>query len=257
MDKIKKRMSTPPDTTSLRRTAFNETVFLSYSRVDREYVSNLVRWFKGHGVTVWYDHEIDYGKQWRSEILKRLDEASALLVVMSKAARRSRWVLREIDRAKKRTIPVLPLLLETDGIIKQVADLQFENVTGGKLPSLRFCQKLPGFLVNEKGILEALTKEQRDIASRIFVATGGRGLSQGSKGPAVAALQIELLRVGLDPGPIDGEFGKATQKALIEFQRRRSNVPNADGMIGPITWAILTNSSLGDLAPSATADKLT
>lgn len=224
------------------------SVFLSYSRVDREYVSKLATWLKGHGVKIWFDHDIDYGQRWETEIEGQLDVASAVVVVMSKAARRSRWVRREIDRAKHRGIAVFPVLLKADGIVDQAADLQFENVSGGRMPGLRFCQKLPGFLVQEGDVVRALSEEQREVAERTFAAIR-RGLRHGAKSPAVAALQMELLRVGLDTGPINGIFGRQTQKALAEFQKRRCNVAVVDGIMGPITWSILVNSSLGDLAP--------
>lgn len=229
-------------------------VFLSYSRSDREYVSRLAGWLEGHGVKVWFDHDIDYGAKWKAEIQNQLDSAIAVLVVMSKSARGSAWVAREVKRAKRRRVPLVPVLLEPDGMVDCVADLQFENVTGGQMPGLRLCQKLPGFLVSEMDMAEALTPGQRDIARRIVSAAGG-ALRQGSRGPGVAALQAELLRVGLDPGPIDGVFGERTAGAVREFQRRRCLVPTADGIVGPLTWTILANSSLGDLAPSVGRDK--
>ena len=144
---------------------------------------------------------------------------------------------------------IYPVLLEQDGMVDRIADLQFENVTGGQMPGLSFCQKLPGFLVRERDIAEALSIEQRNIARRIISSAGG-GLHKGSKGPGVAALQTELHRVGLDPGPIDGIFGEKTANTGLEFQKRRCHVPTADGIVGPLTWMILVNSSLGDLAPS-------
>ena len=225
-------------------------VFLSYSRVDRGYVTKLAEWLEGHGVKVWFDHDIDYGARWKAEIQKQLDASTVVLVVMSKSARRSSWVDRELDRAKKRQILVFPVLLEPDGIVDRVADLQFENVVGGRMPGLRLCQKLPGFLVSEMDIANGLTAEQRNIARRLISAAGG-GWRQGSKGPGIAALQAELLRVGLDPGPLNGILGEKTAGAVREFQRRRCHEPTADGIVGPLTWMILANSSLGDLAPSA------
>jgi transposase-like protein len=224
-------------------------VFLSYSRVDCEYVSRLVEWLEGHGVDAWYDHDIDYGARWEADIERQLDSAAAVLVVMSRAARRSEWVARELARAKERQLPVLPVLLEPDGIVAGAADLQFDNVMGGRMPGLNFCQRLPGFLVSERDLVNALAPQQRDVAQRIMSAVGG--LRPGSKGPAVAALQVELLRVGLNPGPVNGVFGTQTVAAVREFQSRRCHLPTADAFVGPLTWAILANSSLGDLAPLA------
>lgn len=224
-------------------------VFLSYSREDRTYVTKLAEWLKGHGVKVWFDHDIDYGAKWESEIQHKLDSATVVLLILSKSVRKSTYVPIEVERAKQRKILIFPLLLEQGGVIDCVDDLQFENVIGDKMPGLSLCQKLPGFLVSEKDIVSALTAEQREIAQRIFSAAGG-GWRQGAKGHGVAALQTELLRVGLDPGPINGMFGEETAKAVREFQKRRCYLPTADGIVGPITWMILANSSLGDLAPS-------
>ena len=240
----------------LRRTASvvsGSQVFVSYSRDDRSYVTKLAEWLESHGAKVWFDNDIDYGAKWETEIQSQLDTSIVVLVIMSKAAQRSKWISREVDRAKQRRILIIPLLLEQDGIIDCVADLQFENVIGDKMPSLRLCQKLPGFLVSERDIANALTAEQRGIAERIFTAVHG-GWRPGSKGPAVAALQTELTRVGLDPGSINGVFGKKTRDAVREFQARRCHVAIIDGIPGPLTWMILANSALGDLAPSTSAE---
>jgi hypothetical protein len=244
----KKKQSDKPSRRQASVTA-GDHIFVSYSRDDRDYVTKLANWLEGHGVKVWFDHDIDYGAKWEAEIQKKLETSTVVLVVMSKSARNSSWVGREVDRAKQLKILIFPVLLEPDGIVDRVADLQFENIVGGQMPGLRFCQKLPGFLVREMDIANALNVEQRNIAKRI-VSAAGSGLHKGSKGPGVAALQTELLRVGLDPGTIDGVFGEKTAGAVREFQERRCHIPTADGIVGPLTWNILVNSSLGDLAPT-------
>lgn len=229
-------------------------VFLSYSRDDRKYVIKLAEWLEGHGVNVWFDNDIDRGVKWKAEIYRHLDTATVVLAVMSKSARSSNWVIREIKRANLRKIPIFPLLLDPDGIVDLLAELQFENVAGGQMPGLRICQKLPGFLVSEMDIVDDLTAEQIDVARRMVSAMGG-GVGPNSKMPAVAALQAELFRVGLDPGRIDGLYEEKTKSAVLEFQRRRSPGFKADGNLGSITWMILANSSLGDLAPPTLSRK--
>jgi len=69
-------------------------------------------------------------------------------------------------------------------------------------------------------------------SSRDGRAWPGRLLTLGSSGPAVAYVQRLLgLRA-------DGLFGAHTRQAVLEFQRRHHL--NADGIVGPITWAALT-----------------
>ncbi len=61
-------------------------------------------------------------------------------------------------------------------------------------------------------------------------------LRRGSTGPNVKLIQSLLIRIGYDPGPIDGIFGRLTEQAVILFQRDNNLVP--DGIVGPATWGL-------------------
>jgi len=52
-----------------------------------------------------------------------------------------------------------------------------------------------------------------------------------------AALQAALLRLGFDPGPVDGVWGAQSQAAVRAYQRSRNL--DVDGHVGPITRARL------------------
>lgn len=68
-------------------------------------------------------------------------------------------------------------------------------------------------------------------------------LRRGSTGHDVTRLQELLARAGFPPGPIDGRFGAATEAALVAFQRAHELL--ADGICGPITWAMLIKGRPG------------
>ena len=53
------------------------------------------------------------------------------------------------------------------------------------------------------------------------------------KGPQVVALQRALEAKGIDPGPIDGEYGPMTNAAVISFQLMEGL--EVDGVVGPNT----------------------
>jgi len=53
------------------------------------------------------------------------------------------------------------------------------------------------------------------------------------KGATVKAIQRSLKDAGVDPGPIDGDFGSATHAAVVSFQAARRLV--IDGEVGPTT----------------------
>lgn len=62
-------------------------------------------------------------------------------------------------------------------------------------------------------------------------------LRQGMYGPAVTRLQTRLQALGFYNGPIDGEFGPQTEAAVQAAQVE--NQIEADGVVGPATWAVL------------------
>lgn len=62
-------------------------------------------------------------------------------------------------------------------------------------------------------------------------------LRRGARGETVEALQRSLLAADLDPGPIDGIFGKRTDEAVRAFQEARGLA--VDGLVGPVTWEAL------------------
>ena len=69
-------------------------------------------------------------------------------------------------------------------------------------------------------------------------------LRRGNKGAYVTLLQTKLFERGYDLGSygIDGDFGKATESAVKEFQKDNGLV--SDGIVGKATWDALINNSV-------------
>lgn len=59
----------------------------------------------------------------------------------------------------------------------------------------------------------------------------------GDTGPKVREIQAELVRLGIDAGPADGEFGARTEAGVRAFQDAHGLVP--DGEVGSATAAAL------------------
>lgn len=75
----------------------------------------------------------------------------------------------------------------------------------------------------------------------------------GSSGPAVKRLQRALRNDGFNPGQNDGEYGLATEAAVLAFQRSRGLL--ADGVAGPRTLTALglaDDDSLPNAIPAFT-----
>ncbi len=71
----------------------------------------------------------------------------------------------------------------------------------------------------------------------------------GSKGSNVITLQKELKAAGINPGPIDGEFGAKTKAAVMKYQR--AHHLEVDGVVGAKTWSALTRDAFKPAAPKA------
>ena len=73
----------------------------------------------------------------------------------------------------------------------------------------------------------------------LFTSFAGGGyvevLTLGSRGAAVKLIQSLLIRIGYNPGPVDGIFGQITREAVREFQLDNGLEP--DGVAGPATWS--------------------
>ncbi|HSW08567.1 peptidoglycan-binding protein [Aquabacterium sp.] len=73
------------------------------------------------------------------------------------------------------------------------------------------------------------------------------------QGADVALLQQQLMQLGFNPGEIDGDFGTATEQAVMAFQLSRGLLP--DGIAGPRTLkalGLVADSSLPDATDAMT-----
>ena len=90
------------------------TVFVSYSREDKELVLTAVRLLRASGVTVFLDIEdIAYGDKWESVLLENLRAAERILIFWSAHASKSEWVRREYISAISNGLRVIPVPLDS------------------------------------------------------------------------------------------------------------------------------------------------
>lgn len=88
-------------------------VFISYSREDKDRVLDLAARLRGAGVSLWIDQGgIDGATLWGEEIVKALENAKVLLLVVTESAVRSHNVAKEVVLASERKGHILPVHLE-------------------------------------------------------------------------------------------------------------------------------------------------
>ena len=93
-------------------------IFISYSHKDKEFVDELATDLVANGVRVWVDTwELNVGEPLISRMQKAIQEADALLIVLSKASVQSEWCKKELSSGlirelEEKRVVVLPLLVE-------------------------------------------------------------------------------------------------------------------------------------------------
>jgi hypothetical protein len=87
-------------------------IFLSYSRRDQEFVTQLYQYLTEKGLSVWFDQAKGLGFQegWRAELAKGIQECTVHLLVLSPAAVASSSVPQEVNLADRHDKQIVPLL---------------------------------------------------------------------------------------------------------------------------------------------------
>jgi len=67
-------------------------VFISYAHADREAARKVAEALVAHGWSVWWDRIIPVGRKWDEVIEEKLDSATCVVVLWSKASVASQWV---------------------------------------------------------------------------------------------------------------------------------------------------------------------
>src|SRR5579864_166205 len=105
--------------------------FVSYSSSDRILAETLVNSLRMDHFEIWIDIEgISGGTQWEQEITRALQTAEVCLVILTPDAIQSDWVKKEVEMARVKDKPIIPLLMRPtpipDGlVVLKIADLQF------------------------------------------------------------------------------------------------------------------------------------
>jgi hypothetical protein len=86
-------------------------VFISYAREDQAVVHPLAEGLQRAGLDVWWDKDLSAGEAFRSSIEQQLQLSDIVLVVWSKRAKSSRWVLDEAEVGVQRGI-LLPVRID-------------------------------------------------------------------------------------------------------------------------------------------------
>ena len=88
-------------------------VYLSYSRVDRDFVAPIAQEIANLGIDVWIDFErLMAGDSWEARIEDALAKTTTLVFFVSHTSMRSDWVRAELAQAVANGARVIPVLID-------------------------------------------------------------------------------------------------------------------------------------------------
>src|SRR5690606_3409494 len=103
-------------------------IFISYSRLDREFVDQLINELEYRGFDVWLDRkDIRGGSDWRAAIAQAIRNCFAFLVVLSSNSANSKKVVQELSLADEHGRQIIPIIHEACEIIPEM-DLQLSGL---------------------------------------------------------------------------------------------------------------------------------
>lgn len=112
--RIRRVLDEARDTAIRKRDAADDqrgTIFLSYSRDDKELADKLAFWMRVDGYRVWQDDsELAGGEDWMDAVGNALRESEVLVLVLSEDALTSRYVKYEYRHFFNEGKPIIPVL---------------------------------------------------------------------------------------------------------------------------------------------------
>jgi len=108
------------------------TIFISYSRKDSEYMSEFSKSLRNAGANLWSDKQIVPGGLWDNSIETALTSCDVIIVLISKASVNSNNVMDEVSFALEENKKVIPVLLEQCDLPFRLRRIQFIDLTKNK-----------------------------------------------------------------------------------------------------------------------------
>lgn len=96
-------------------------IFISHSSKDAEYAQNICELIEQHEIKCFIaPRDIRSGREYAEELVNGIDHSDAMILLMSEHANHSPHVLREVERAVSKNIPILVYKLEETALSKSM-----------------------------------------------------------------------------------------------------------------------------------------
>jgi TolB-like protein len=229
------------------------TVFLSYSRADQAAAQRLAAALQEVGFDVWWDTLIEGGAAYAKSIEAALEASDAVLVLWSRTATASDWVLDEAARARDLG-KLVPLAL--DGTEAPLGFRQYQSINlrdwhgGAGEPAIAAIQRAVTAAATRTTSPRGGTLPAASVApsrSRRALLVGGLGIATCS-----AAALLWWRRQGSPPAPGVG----INSVAVLPFDNLSGDPAQAyfsDGLTEEVRATLARNHALQVMAQASTS----
>src|SRR5271167_3886514 len=102
---------------SANQSTSGAAVFVSYASQDAAVANSIVEHLESQGLKCWIaPRDVKPGAQYADAIVRAINEAKAVVLVMSGSAVDSAHVAREVERAASKRKPIIPFRIDTAGL---------------------------------------------------------------------------------------------------------------------------------------------
>jgi DNA segregation ATPase FtsK/SpoIIIE-like protein len=107
-------------------------LFISYARVDKPTVRQIVEILTDGDHEPWYDHQLKPGEKWEEQLEKAIQTTEVFIYMLSPESVVSGYCMWEFKQAVEMGKPILPLLLRAKTRIpKAISAIQYVDFTDG------------------------------------------------------------------------------------------------------------------------------
>ena len=230
-------------------------IFISYSHKDTTYARGLADHLRSMGFDIWIDERLDYGSQWPHEIQRQLDSCDAFLLIMTSRSFASDWVQSELQRAKRKSKPIFPLLLEGNEPWLSVESTQYYDVRGGVYPDTKFYSAIKR-VVSTSGNSQTLNRLPK--AAPKTENTPRLGIKTEVVAAVIGGLATVMAACAAMVGPLVGMIPREpsptlplTQPEVVVTEPLRQFIETATVMPTP-SFTLTIPPSLTFIPPTAT-----
>jgi len=139
-------------------------LFISYAREDNEFARTLNTDIQDCGIQTWIDESgIRGGEDWLTSIASAIESSAGMLVILTPASVKSKWVNREISFADHLDKKIVPLLFKPCNL-SSLYDLEFGRIQRVDFTDMNYQGSFQKLLISLKDVLGLsveLTKPHR------------------------------------------------------------------------------------------------